>query len=81
MKNTRISNSANSPSPALKLDKNGVTLTMRRSTSLNHLEDALGIKPRSLAMHRISGTDSFLLVWNGFEVIDPVSLRVAGIIA
>jgi hypothetical protein len=81
MKNTRISNSANSPSPALKLDKNGVTLTMRRSTSLNHLEDALGIKPRSLAMHRISGTDSFRLVWNGFEVIDPVSLRVAGIIA
>lgn len=54
---------------------------MLRSTSLNHLEDALEIKPRSLRMRRINGTDSFLLVWNGFEVVDPISLKVAGIIA
>ena len=80
MKTSRIRNSSNSPSPALELDKNG-TLTMLRSTSLNHLEDALEIKPRSLRMRRINGTDSFLLVWNGFEVVDPISLKVAGIIA
>lgn len=83
MSNT-IKNSANTPGPSLKLDSNGVSFTQIRSTSLNHLEEALGVAPRSISSRHIMGSSSITL-WcrvNGKdECVDVVSLRRAGVIA
>jgi hypothetical protein len=72
-------NSSNYPTPALKLQKNGA-LKIKRTTSLNHIEQALGLTLGSVSMKNAQNSYDFHLIFDGKRIAAP-HLRRVGIIA